>query len=420
MARRERLAGRILGWVRSTLGGAARADARAENAERQTSEPKAPAPSESSELKAIAMLDPESDASLRAALDALRAARGTPRERPLLEAVLRLQRERRVPAALAVAAAELLVERGQPEQALGLLEGSADVRALMLCADIRAERGELGYALTLVERVLARDLDHPGARERHVRYRRALGGAAAASEPSDQPTMLRSELPATNLRIIAETSRGGAGTVYEAVDDVLDRKVALKVYHRLTEDRDKLEREGRVAVSLAGPGVIRVFDIDPAHGLLVMEWIGIGSLKGIIRRADPTLLVPIRQWFEPLVRAVARVHAAGIVHADLKPGNVLFRSTSEPVISDFGIARPPGEPALAGSLGYVSPERWQGQPLDFADDLYALGRMLEESLYAIGPLEKPAESWFELAGRLTGPAAARPPGARALLDLLRR
>jgi serine/threonine-protein kinase len=366
---------------------------------------------------------------LSRALDALRSARGTPHERALVEAVLRLERVRRAPAPLAVAAAEILVQRGQAEQALGLLEGAADARALMLSSDIRAERGELGHALTLVERVLARDLDHPGARERHERYRHALGGPRAASQPAgDQSTLLRAELPATNLRIIAEISRGGAGTVYEAVDDVLGRKVAYKVYHRPAEERDKLEREGRVAVSLAGRGVIRVFDMDPARGVLVMEWIALGSLKGFIQRADPTLLVPIARWFVPLVEAVARVHDAGIVHADLKPGNVLFRSVSEPVISDFGIARPPGEPALSGSLGYVSPERWQGRALDYADDVYALGRVLEEALLSLAgvgrsktPLGRPdLGDWFELVARLTGEPSTRPATARVLLDLVRR
>jgi serine/threonine-protein kinase len=426
LARAEPLTRRIWGWVRGKL----RPSAQASPARQAAGDAETTAATDDPALVAVAKLDPASEESIREALHALRAARGTPEERAVLDRVLSLHAERRAPPALSVAASELLVQRGQSEQALALLDGLSDARALMLSSDLRAERGELGHALTLVERVLARDLDHPGARERHERYRRALGGPTAASEPgADQPTLLRAELPATNLRIVAETSRGGAGTVYEAVDDLLGRKVALKVYHRPNEERDKLEREGRVAVSLAGRGVIRVFDIDPARGLLVMEWIALGSLRGFIQRADPTLLLPIERWFTPLVEAVARVHGAGIVHADLKPGNVLFRSVSEPVISDFGIARPPGEPALGGSFGYVSPERWQGCALDYGDDLYALGRVLEQALYALerAPAETPGRrpasdfgAWFELVGRLTGQLSERPATALALLDLLGR
>lgn len=365
---------------------------------------------------AIKSVDPKSAESVTSALRALRSARGTSDERSALHAVLRLTTEMRAPPELAVAAAELFMERGQPEQALGLVDGMVNPAALLIAADIHAERGELPLALTLVERVLARDIRFAGARERHERWLRSLGRPMRALGSLDQPTVLQAEPPQTSLRIVAEAGRGGAGTVYEALDDALGRKVALKVYHRPVEERDKLEREARLAVRLVGAGVVRVFDADPERGFIVMEWVGGGSLKGVLKRADPELLLPIEGWFEPLASAVARVHAAGIVHADLKPANVLFRSPNELVISDFGLAHSPGSSSSGGSVGYLSPERLIDSPLSFADDVYALGRILEDVVQAVA--EPAPARWRSLAQSLTGDRSVRPPDAAAVLAML--
>jgi serine/threonine-protein kinase len=111
-----------------------------------------------------------------------------------------------------------------------------------------------------------------------------------------------------------------------------------------------------------------------------MEWLDGGSLKRRIDERELLLLVPIERWFVPLVRALARVHAGGYVHADVKPANVLFRSTAEPVLSDFGLSREIGAPSTDGSVGYMSPERLAQRPLAPADDVYALGCVLDAVL----------------------------------------
>lgn len=380
------------------------------------SRPEAPAPSPApaEQLSALLELAEGKPVTLETALASLRSCQATARERGALEAVTRARARGAAPGPLLVAAADLAVQRGDPELALELLDGLSDGAALLLAADVRAERGELAHALGLVERVLARDIDAPGARERHERWRRHLGGGAPPTALLDAPTVLRAETPETSLRIVGEAGRGGAGTVYEAWDDLLGRRVALKVYHRPAEERDKLEREARLAVSLVGRGVVRVFDADPGRGWIVMEWAAGGALKRWLQRADAAMLWPIGRWFVPLAEALARVHASGIVHADIKPANVLFRRPDDPVLSDFGLARAAGERVEGGSFGYLSPERLGGQPVSPADDVYALGRIVEDALGALGkspeaPEPGAAEPWRALCERALAPAAARAP-----------
>jgi serine/threonine-protein kinase len=356
-------------------------------------------------------------------LGGLRACLGRGRAGGAIDALARAKRRAPPPEPLLVAGADLALQRGEPDLALELLDGGSGSAALLLAADIRAERGELALALTLMERVLARDIDAPGARERHERWRAQLGGGRAPALPLDAPTELAAEAPETSLRIVGEAGRGGAATVYEALDEVLGRKVALKVYHRPAEDRDKLEREARLAVQMAGGGVVRIFDADPARGFIVMEWAGGGALKRWITRADVAMLWPIERWLEPLARALERVHALGFVHGDLKPANVLFRSAGDPVLSDFGLAHPIGSVIDGGSFGYLSPERLLGEAVTAADDVYGLGRILEDALDALGRAPEaerpPAEAlarWRQVARAALTPLAARPAGVAALLD----
>lgn len=365
------------------------------------------------ELAALGLLAAGEEVPTDLALAELSRARGTSNERAALDRLLRARAARPLDERLAIAAADLFVQRGQIAAALELLDGASSTDALMMAADLRAERGEVAAAITLVERVLVRDIDAPGARERHERWRRWLGGAAPKDNPLNEATVLRADAPETTLRIVGEAGRGGAGTVYEAVDDVLGRRVALKVYHRPEDEHDKLEREARLAVTLAGRGVVRVFDVDPVRGWIVMEWLPAGALKRWLVQKDADFLWPIERWLAPLALAVARVHERGFVHADLKPANVLFRHVDEPVISDFGLAHPVGQVVAGGSRGYLSPERLSGEPITPADDVYALGRILEDALNALG--ERDLGSWRHGVALALASAEERPRDARALL-----
>jgi serine/threonine-protein kinase len=308
-------------------------------------------------------------------------------------------------------AGEILMARGEAARAARLLQGAHTPPALLLEADAWAETGAVSRALALVERVLSRDFDAPGARERHDRWRIALGGGTpAALTPLAEPTLLRAEAPETSLRIVGEAGRGGAGTVYQAVDDALGRRVALKVYHQPERERDKLAREARMAVELAGAGVVRVYDVDLDRGYLVLEWIGGGSLKEHLVKRRDDYLFPIEAWLVPLLRVLDRVHRAGFVHGDLKPANVMFERPGVPLLGDFGLTQRAEHVLRGGSLGYMSPERVRGEASGAAEDLYGVGRLIED----VSTARCLAPPWSGLVARLLD-GARDLPDAGALL-----
>jgi len=324
---------------------------------------------------------------------------------------------------LRVACATLLDERGQRRRALGLVEPVRSIPGMMLAAELYASEGKLSRAVSMLERVLARDIDTPGARERHERYRRQLGGTAArAVLHDDQVTVVAPSMgQGTPFRLLREIARGGAATVYLGEDELLGRRLAYKVYHR-REQQEQLEREARVSVRLRGPGVIRVFDANPDEGWIAMEWAIGGSLRDRLVEGRVAELSPIRGWIGELVSALTRVHDEGLVHGDLKPANVLFCNADRPVLTDFGACHHTGGAQLVGTPGYMSPERLDGATVDPRDDVYGFGRILEDILGAREDAglddDDDAQAIAELTLRCLAPAEARPPSAHALTELL--
>ena len=345
--------------------------------------------------------------------------RTTPQEGRAIEEVLARSVYASVAESLLVAVASALVDRGEDAVAARALDRATSSEAIMLRAELEACAGALGGALALVERVMLRDLDWPGARERHARWTEALGIHDAPRPDRSAATMVTTA-PEAPFRLAREVGRGGAGVVYEAEDRALSRSVALKVYHRPDRDRAQLLHETHVAVALAGPGIVRVFDADPEHGWIAMEWAGGGALRSLLRERDRARLPPlprIEQWAIPLAAALARVHAQGWVHHDVKPANILLRADGRPLLSDFGTARRAGEPSPPGSLGYVSPERLAGRASDPRDDVYAYGRVIEDALEA-APDDPRASLWKRVAAVCTGRDVDRPLHGSGVVSLI--
>jgi hypothetical protein len=330
--------------------------------------------------------------------------RVTPEEGRAIDVLLARHASAPLPEPLLVAVASALVDRGEEPTAARVLSDATSTAALMLRADLSRRAGDVADAVAHVERVLLRDIDWPGARERHARWHKALGNASPPSRPDTGVTLVAAPADAP-FRLMREVARGGAGVVYEAEDRELGRRVAVKMYHRPEADRGQLLHEARVAVALAGEGIVRVFDADPEHGWLCMEWARLGALRARLAPGGALTARSVGEWARPLARALDRIHAAGWVHHDVKPANVLFRAPCSPLISDFGTARRRGDPSPPGSLGYVSPERLAGRPSDPRDDVYGFGRVLED---ALDVASSAASAWRLVASSCTGPDRSRP------------
>jgi serine/threonine protein kinase len=212
-------------------------------------------------------------------------------------------------------------------------------------------------------------------------------GAAREHALSAPPPLRGRYLP--EVRVGA----GGMGEVWRARDTRLDRVVAVKVlrpeFAGHPEFRDLLLREGRLAGLLSHPGVVQVRDYDDGSDggvpYLVMEYVAGPSLAAVLR-AEGTL--PPRRVLGLIAQAaeaLACAHAAGIVHCDVKPGNVLV-DAGRVKIADFGIAAAIGAVPVTqaglvmGTLAYLSPERMAGLPATPASDLYGLGMTAYECL----------------------------------------
>jgi eukaryotic-like serine/threonine-protein kinase len=188
-------------------------------------------------------------------------------------------------------------------------------------------------------------------------------------------------------RLLRKLGAGGMASVWLARDDRLNRDVAVKVISDSLADDPawltRFEREARAAAAVSHPNVVSIFDynVQSERPYLVMSYIDGPSLAGAL--ADGAQVDGERLAHE-LLDAVAHVHAAGIVHRDITPGNVLLDDGGHAHLTDFGIAQFPEATALTqtgmviGTRNYLAPEVVAGQPATTASDLYSVGRVLEE------------------------------------------
>ena len=204
-------------------------------------------------------------------------------------------------------------------------------------------------------------------------------------------------------RVDALIARGGMGVVYRATHLALERPVALKVIaQHLADDsgfRHRFLRESRLAASLDHPNVVPVFDAREEDGELIvaMRLIEGGDLKRRIAAHGPLDPEHAIELLGQVAEALDAAHAAGIVHRDVKPHNILLEGDHRAFLTDFGLAKALGDSgvldgaSVAGTVEYMSPEQWQGRSVGAAADVYSLGCVLYESLTGIVPYARRAE-----------------------------
>jgi serine/threonine protein kinase len=207
--------------------------------------------------------------------------------------------------------------------------------------------------------------------------------------------------------IVSSLGAGGMGEVFLAEDTKLKRRIALKVLPRELRDHpERLARfriEAEMAAKLNHPGVAAVYSIEEDGGehFITMEYVPGNTLKESISKGGLDLN-RFYSWFVPLTAALAHAHDRGVIHRDLKPGNIMLTDEGVPKILDFGLAclEPPRvttveseaptqirESGSAGTPAYMSPEQVQEQEVDHRSDLFALGIVMYEALTGETPFQ---------------------------------
>jgi len=192
------------------------------------------------------------------------------------------------------------------------------------------------------------------------------------------------------FRLIRKVGEGGMATVYLAMQESLDREVALKVMSPTLAANaafcEQFMKEGRIAARLTHPHLMTVHDIGEEHGVyyLASEYLPAGTLRD---RMEGIGVAEALEIAREVASGLGFAHESGFVHRDVKPGNIMFRNDGTAVLADFGIAKAIKATAsqtmtgtTIGTPDYMSPEQAQANPVDGRADLYSLGAVLFECL----------------------------------------
>ena len=203
------------------------------------------------------------------------------------------------------------------------------------------------------------------------------------------------KLPARfgRYELLRSLGRGGMGTVYLARDNALDRLVAIKFPNQVANEQTlcRVLDEARAAARVSHRHICSIYDVGVFSGIpyLTMEYVQGESLDKLISAKNPVSATLAVKIVIKIAAGLIAAHQQGLIHCDLKPANILMRNPSDPVITNFGLARSydPNQPPtfdsrLIGSPGYMSPEQVRGdlKQIGPATDVYGLGTILYELL----------------------------------------
>ncbi len=215
-------------------------------------------------------------------------------------------------------------------------------------------------------------------------------------------------------RILGELGRGAMGTVYRALDPLIEREVAIKTLHpNLPEDviaevRQRFLREAKSAGQLNHPNIVTIFDVGEQDGVayMAMELLDGRSLQQILAERVRLPFQTAADYAAQIADALDRAQQLGIVHRDVKPANVVVSATGHVKLTDFGVAYVPSSTmtqtgTMIGSPRYMSPEQVLGLPIDPRSDIFSLGVMLYEMLSGQAPFVRAGDSTiFPLINRI--------------------
>ena len=234
-----------------------------------------------------------------------------------------------------------------------------------------------------------------------------------------------------NYEIVRKLAHGEIATVYLARQRNAERQLVLKVLHQVADSStgkalDRFLREYELIARLDHPNVVRIYDFGVAddHAYIAMEYCGGGSLKR--RVAGGMDRYEAYRLMRDIAAALGVLHAAGILHRDLKPTNVLFRDDGSLALIDFGLAKQvalqaevTGAGAIFGTPYYMSPEQGHGEPVDVRGDIYSLGVIFYEMLTGSKPYDGDTAMAVIVKHRLA-PVPGLPTSLREFQPLLQR
>ena len=217
-------------------------------------------------------------------------------------------------------------------------------------------------------------------------------------------------------KILSPLGSGGFGTVYLAEDTWIDKKVAIKVPHRQNVDFGDLLREPRLLASLSHPNIVAILTAEKQENIffIVMEYVSGDTLESIISRDGTIDLARALDYTCQICNALDHAHQQGVIHRDLRPGNVLVSDGGLLKVADFGTSRfieiAAHGTTVIGSPPYMAPEQFHGKAV-FASDLYSLGVTMYQMLTGVLPYTTPAPADLEklMTGELVAPPRSRNP-----------
>ena len=210
-----------------------------------------------------------------------------------------------------------------------------------------------------------------------------------------------------HFRVLSLLGQGGMGTVYSAVDINLDRPVALKALKISLQDNpvecENLAKEARATALINHPHVVKVFDFGQAQGqfYLAMELISGGSLDDLIQESQSLSEVMVLKIGIQIAQGLDAALAKGLIHRDIKPGNILCSDAETFKLVDFGLATAMNDSPVScdeiwGTPYYIAPEKLDEKPEDFRSDIYSLGGTLFHALAGRPPYDAKSPSLVAL------------------------